>query len=68
MYHLTNTTEVHFHLSSAVRVRGFLPAKQNLVRIRTCRTLHATTRLRVQKVHNNYFFSIAISSWAFLLG
>ena len=46
MYHLTNTTEVHFHLSSAVPVRGFLPVKQNLVSMRTCRT---------QKVHHNYF-------------
>ena len=66
MYHLTNTTEVHFHLSSAVLVRGFLPVKQNLVRMRTRRTLHATTRLTSRAVLK---FTITISFlFLFLLG
>ena len=58
MYHLTNTTEVHFHLSSAVPVRGFLPVKQNLVSMRTCRT---------QKVHNNNFLLLLFISSLFLV-
>ena len=73
MYHLTNTTEVHFHLSSAVRVRGFLPVKQKLLRMRTRvrRTMHATTRLRSRAVSSQwlflfyfYFFLPGLSCWA----
>ena len=60
MYHLTNTTEVHFHLSSAVPVRGFLPVKQKLVRMRTCRTLHAKTCLRSGALSSQYLFLVIV--------
>ena len=71
MYHLTNTTEVHFHLSSAVRVRGFLPVKQKLVRMRTRvrRTMHAAPKVACSKFTMTIsFLFLFLLARAFLLG